>query len=270
MRKILFSILILCSFSSFAQELSTVIGNVGLDLNPNKPIVFPKNLNNVPEILISRKQYLISFNPDTRLLNWVAWRLTPGDLGHVGRTNQFELDNDLEKFLLKINKHAVSLDDYLNSCFDRGHQVPSADRDDSIENNLETFKLSNIIPQTGYLNRIIWEHLEAYSRDLVNKENKSLFLIAGPIYDLNYGKTGLNNDIIIPSKNFKIISSLDGTIKMSVIMPNILSDGTAPTDHEKLCNEKNLTNVSSDKNDWKKYLTNIEEINRLSHFTFSY
>lgn len=236
--------LLSCAFTSTSES----IGNVAVESNVNISRFAPQNLKNAPEVLISRDTYLISYNPETRLLNWAAWKIEPSDIGHVGRSNNFLPDPDLQTYLAKMNKQAVVKEDFKGSCFDRGHQVPSADRDTTPEINQLTFLMSNMIPQTAYLNRVIWEHLEEYTRQLVTVQNKKVYILAGPIFDEDFGKIGPQNDIPVPSKNFKIVISIDQNqdindplVKpeiISVVMPNILQTGKKPfEDKTELCNE---------------------------------
>ncbi len=261
------------------SDTQIVLGTVPLERNQNIAIL-PQNTNNVPEILISRDQYLLSFNKKNRLLNWVAWKIEAADLGHVGRSNNFTADQDLENFLTKSSEHAVTPEDYQGSCFDRGHQCPSADRDDSVENNQMTFLMSNMIPQTAYLNRAIWEHLESYTRDLVLNQGKKVYIVAGPIFDQDFGKIGINKDIPIPSKDFKVVIVLDKNQTISdinsktqiiaVVMPNLLKSGKKPLeDKVELCSNKSLSansiNVSSS-TDWEQYKTTLDEVEKISGF----
>lgn len=264
----------LLSISNSYSAPLTVLGNIPIDRNQNI-ITLPQNAHNVSEVLISRDQYLLSFNKNKRLLNWVAWKIEASDLGHVGRTNDFEADPDLENYLNKTSEHPINPLDYQGSCFDRGHQCPSADRDDSIENNRITFLMSNMIPQTPYLNRIIWEHLESYTRGLVQNHGKKVYVVAGPIFDQDFGMIGTNKDIPIPSKDFKVIVVLDKnqtisdinnkTQVIAVIMPNILQSGKRPLDDKaELCSTKPLSPGSA--NDWEQYKTTIDEVEKQSGF----
>jgi len=250
---------------------------IGLPTSQNTNLAFRLPETEKSEILLSREQYLLSYNKETRTPNYVAWKLESTNIGSSGRSNNFSLDPDLDAYLNESNRHAVDANDYKGSCFDRGHQVPSADRTDSVSNNETTFLMSNMLPQTAYLNRVIWEHLEQYSRDLVQKQGKKLFIIAGPIYDKSMGAIGPERDIQIPSKNFKIIyilnanqepSSIDvKTPSIAVIMPNILQNGSTDlSDKKELC--KPVTGESSDRRDWEKYKTTLSEVERLSGLKF--
>ena len=204
--KSLVMFLALVTYSVFTlAKVETIIGSVELKNNQNLILQLP--ITDLPEIIISRPQYIISYNKVRRSPNWVSWQLEANQIGGSGRTNLFETDSELESFLKTSHsdKLSVSSTEYVGSCFDRGHQAPSADRSDSTEDNQATFLMSNMIPQTPFLNRVIWEHLEQHTRQIVQTQNKKAYIIAGPIYDEDLGSIGPKSDIKVPSKNFKII-----------------------------------------------------------------
>lgn len=278
--RIFFSLFFLLSFSNLAcAKIEVVLGNAPLDGNPNIALGTP--VNNKSEIIISRDQYVISYNKEKRSPNWIAWKLENFQIGSSGRTNNFAQDADLEEYLKTSskNQHAVNPTEYKGSCFDRGHQIPSADRTDSTENNQMTFAMTNMVPQTPYLNRGMWKNLEQYTRDLVQKEGKRAYVIAGPIYDKNFGAIGPNKDIPVPSKEFKVIIVLDAnqspsdinknTQIISVIMPNIQADGTSiNTESNGPCKPILAKDeVAPTPNDWQKYKTSLAEIEKLSGLT---
>ncbi|WP_413580994.1 DNA/RNA non-specific endonuclease [Bdellovibrio sp. HCB288] len=254
-----------------------IIGNMPLDKNPNITQQLPHT--NASEIIISRKQYVISYNKTTRSPNWAAWELDPKKIGSADRSNSFIQDAELEEFLDKQGSQfrAVTSTEYKGTCFDRGHQVPSADRTNSARDNEATFTMSNMLPQTPFLNRVMWEDLERYTRDLVSVKNKKAYVIAGPIYDQNFGAIGPNNDIPVPSKNFKIIFLLESnqtakditkdTPALAVILPNTLADGSAvPTREDVDC--ETLADHSSGKADWNSYRTTVDEVEKLTGIRF--
>ena len=270
------SLLLPLVYSDLVQaKIEIVLGTVPLFKNPNLGIEIP----NIPEneIIISRDQYVISYNKTRRSPNWAAWKLESDQIGSSGRSNLFLQDSDLENYLAKSpsNLHAVEPTEFKGSCFDRGHQVPSADRTDSVENNQATFIMSNMLPQTAFLNRVIWEHLEQYTRDIIQGQGKKAYIIAGPIYDLDFGLIGPKKDIPVPSKNFKVIFILDAnqtpadinasTQTITVIMPNVLHDGTkVETSENQPC--KTFLPGVVDRNDWEKYKTTLSEVERLAGF----
>ena len=267
---ILISFLLLHSSITLAK-IETVLGEIRLDGNPNLPGIAPSS--SLDEIVLSRAQYVISYDKTKRVPLWAAWKVEAQSLGNSGRSNNFAQDLELENYLSQTsNYRAVDPSEYKDSCFDRGHQVPSADRTDKKENNEKTFLMSNMVPQTPYLNRIIWEHLESKTREIV-KTGKKVFIVAGPVYDQNFGYIGPKKDIAVPSKNFKIIFILNPndrpedinrkTPHLSVLMPNVLSSGERPLDNIKdLC--RGDTGSTNDRDDWQKYQTSIEDIEKIS------
>ena len=276
--RVLTVVVLLHSTNSFGH-IDATIGGVNLDSNPNLAFDVPDTQNS--EVIISRDQYVISYNKEHRSPNWVAWKLEADQIGSSGRSNGFALDQELEDYLLKnTGYHAVGPNDYRNSCFDRGHQCPSGDRTDSPGNNLTTFMMSNMIPQTPYLNQVIWEHLEQYTRDMVQKNGKKAFVIAGPIYDINLGQIGPNSDIPVPSKDFKIVFFIDANQTVSkikdetpsivVIMPNILKNGHNPVASTPNCeggiDSADVANV----NDWQVYKTTVSDVEAKSGLKFHF
>jgi endonuclease G len=275
----LFSVFLQClAFQNIAfAKIETVLGS-SLDKNSGLVLQLPETT--APEIILSRPQYVLSYNKDRRAPNWVSWKLETKNLGEIDRSNNFALDTELQSYLEKSegNKPAVDITDYKGSCYDRGHQIPSADRTSTLADNEATFLMSNMIPQTAYMNRVVWEHLEAYSRGLL-RQGKKLYIIAGPVYDKNFGMIGPQKDIPVPSKNFKIIFVLDSnqnfgdinakTETIAVLMPNMLQDGSTPDKNpEGLCAQIDTRN--EDKTDWEKYKTSVDEIQKISGLTFSY
>ena len=205
-------VLFFLSLSSANAKIEAILGEVPLEQNENILPIPPLSSIDLNEVIISRKQYVVSYNRKNRSPNWAAWKIDLASLGRVKRTNVFLTDDILENYLASFSEHAVLPTDFYESCFDRGHQVPSADRNDSVENNQATFVMSNMLPQTAFLNRVIWEHLESYTRDLVVNKAKKVYVVAGPIYDENFGMIGPDKDIPVPSKNFKIIYILSNPL----------------------------------------------------------
>jgi len=90
--------------------------------------------------------------------------------------------------------------DYLNSGYDRGHLISDASFDNNKENLKAVYKLSNIVPQTPYLNRYVWKGIERYSRYVTN--------VLGYTYVMNiliYKDGKIGNGIGVPYIMFKLI-----------------------------------------------------------------
>ena len=256
-------------FPTSTASISKLIGDMPLDHNPNVGVGVP-SVSSAPEVLISRKQYVISWNHQHRQPNYVAWRLRGADMGNVQRQNNFAVDPELERHLNQRGTgRAVEPEEYQGSCFDRGHLIPSADRTLSVADNSQTFLMSNMMPQTANLNRVSWQHLEHYARTLVRGTNDTLYIVAGPIFGEDPGHIGPDNDIDVPSHNFKIIIKLSKSGKplvlASVLMPNVTSNGTDPiTDHEQACEDSHgfteSVSAESMESDWERFKTSLSEI----------
>lgn len=297
MNRLLILVLLLsvlaCNKSQSPAEIQKVSQNVqtpieqeveqdqtpSIHLNENIDLGIPVSTQNTNEILISRKQYVISWNQVTRNLNWASWKLQLKDFGKAKR-GRFAPDPDLQQYLQDKNiGEAVISADYTNSCFNRGHIVPSADRNSTNEDNNTTFYMSNMTPQTSFLNQLAWGHLENVERDLV-RAGKTLYIYSGPIYDKEMGAIGKQSDIKVPSKFFKIIVEFDATETVHtitkdtpmiiVIMPNLTSAGTWPDeDRETLCKDsERLPKQKADLNDWKKFQTTLEDVEQQTGLQF--
>lgn len=100
--------------------------------------------------LVTHNTFTLSYNKERGAANWVMWHLSKSDFPGKDRSDSFAPDT-----LLPADWR-IKPGDYLRSGYDRGHMCPSADRTDSDANNVETFLMSNIQPQTAKLNRQTW------------------------------------------------------------------------------------------------------------------
>jgi endonuclease G, mitochondrial len=198
--------------------------------------------------LLIKKQYVLSYNRDKGIPNWVSWELNKSWLGDAPRSNNFRPDDTIPK-----EWNRVLPNDYIRSGYDKGHMTPSADRSNNIEDNTATFLMTNIIPQAPDNNQGYWAELESYTRSLAN-EGKELYIISG-----GYGQQGTigNGKIAIPERVFKIIvvsqtgKGLNGineyTRVIAVDTPNY-----------------NGKKESS----WSRYLTTVDELEKKTGYDF--
>jgi len=225
--------------------LSTVAYSQG---NPNTVLGYPDSAG----FIIDRPQYVISYCGELNSARWASWYVDKNSYGSVKRfKGNFITDTTLPTYYTII-KHS----DYTHSGYDRGHLVKSEDRTKTKEDNRATFFLTNVIPQEPNLNRGIWLKLEDYCKNLAQKQNKQLFIVAGGLYSNNPQK--INNKIAIPDSCWKIILILDSgktindidtnTQIIAVMMPN---DSTS----------KNFEY-------WKCFLKTTRQIEKSTHFNF--
>ena len=138
--------------------------------------------------------------------SWVAYPLCAGNIGTGGRTDSFSLDP-----LLPRDKQQYIPSPYKagnGGSYDRGHQIPSADRLD-YRVNLETFFGINMTPQDPGLNSNAWAILEGKVRDWARKSD-TLYVVTGctvagsTTYVLDYD----SKHITVPTGYYKALLRL--------------------------------------------------------------
>lgn len=257
-----------------------VVGETDLTGNRNIAGGFPKIVSDAiastEDVYLSRQQFVVSFDSKAKVPAWTAWQVTNKDLGDVERSDKFQSDEILNAYLKVHEKNlGVTPDDYKDSCFDRGHQAPSADRTSLPKDNLATFYMSNMAPQTAFLNRKIWADLESHSRDLIRKEGRKLQVYAGTI--LRDGREGIgrNKEIQIPVAFYKVVVVYedDDSEKpmghIAVIMPNVTANGKDPVaNRAESCQEQKSGVSGSLSTRWEDYRVTLRDIERKAGVSF--
>lgn len=155
------------------------------------------------EVLLKRTGYTVSYNPQLRQPNYVAWTLTAQrTYGNNKREPQFYEDAQL------AYEQRTLLSDYYNSRMSRGHMCPAADNKWSTQAMQESFILSNVCPQTYTLNGEDWEHLESFCRRFVRHNKTAIHIICGPIFTSKPPQRRQRR-LYVPDKFFKAIVCLD-------------------------------------------------------------
>jgi len=209
----------------------------------------PRDADPADEYFLDQHSFVLSYSPEKRVANWVAWKLDRTHLGHVRRKDDFRAD-----LALPARFYRVKASDYLHSGYDRGHLCPSADRQDSAEDNAQTFLFTNIQPQLHELNAGPWEQLESYTRKRAQR-GALLYVVAGGVFS-NPSPT-IGNGVTVPAANFKIIVELkqgqgpsdvdESTEVVAVLMPNQRGVG---------------------EREWTEYSTSVDAIERASGYDF--
>ena len=82
---------------------------------------------------------------------------------------------------LVLPKPQVSPSCYSHSGYDRGHNVPAADRSCSGQMMAETFAMSNVSPQLPRFNRKEWKRIEDLVRSLARRFG-AIRVITSPVF----------------------------------------------------------------------------------------
>lgn len=151
------------------------------------------------EQIIHHTGYIVSYNKDLKLPNWVSYELTREETkGKEKRSNRFITD-PLVKGLIATNA------DYARSGYDKGHMAPAADMKWSPQAMEASFYFSNICPQHPQLNRRSWKKLEEKIRDWAIADS-AIIIICGPIIT-KQPKTIGKNKVAVPQQFFKVVLS---------------------------------------------------------------
>jgi endonuclease G len=178
--------------------------------------------------LIARPQYVLSYNAEKRIPNWVCWELKASDLGSAARA-PFEPDPDLPRGFARVTSRV-----YNGSGFDRGHMCAAKDRSSSPADIRATFFMTNVVPQSPHCNQRAWERLEDYCRRLARQEHV-LYIACGPAGAGGTGTNGRKEEIgegrlkvTVPHRVWKVVLVLPregaeprkNTRVIAVVMPN--------------------------------------------------
>lgn len=165
--------------------------------------------------LLCRKGYLLAHDSERKTPIWVAEHLINKRVTGVVKRTNFQPDPDLN-----IGKRA-ELIDYRGSGYDRGHMAPAGNMRWGQQAMLESFFLSNIVPQIGKdMNQGIWKELEEKIR-LWAISRGELYIYTGPIYAKKPPDVIGINKVAIPTHLYKIIYDPIAIEAIAFIMPNM-------------------------------------------------
>jgi len=115
-------------------------------------------------------------------------------------------------------KDGASPEDYAGTGYDKGHVAPDGDMSWDQQVEYESFLMTNMMPQTGGLNRGIWKYLETTIRGWVVQQGNSYTIYAGPIYSMD-AKT-IGKGVIVPDAFYKIVINDQTGAIMGWIFPH--------------------------------------------------
>lgn len=166
----------------------------------------PAPLSLVSEQLIEKTSYIVSYNQDTKIPNWVAWHLTADHTdGPVRRMSNFYEEKS-------IVSPRATLDDYRGSGWSRGHMCPAGDNKWSETAMYESFSLVNVCPQNASLNSGVWNSIEIDCRKWANRFG-DVYIVCGPVLLNREHETIGRNNVVVPEAFFKVILCLQGIPK---------------------------------------------------------
>lgn len=201
------------------------------------------------------RNYSLLYDSDLKMAYWVAYPLCSYYTTGTGkRTDDWGFDPEISSNL-QFNFGKKSGSNLAESSkYDRGHQLPSADRLHDNEVNETTFYSTNITPQINRMNQQIWQHLEDQVRKWTSGVD-TVFVVTGAMVDKdNVEYTTAKSDggsIAVPKYYFKALAR-----KLS-------STGVFYTIAFKI---DNTASVAGD--NYMEYAVSVDALERLTGFTF--
>lgn len=185
-------------------------------------ICMPRPLEGMSEQIVRKTSYIVSYNKDTKIPNWVAWQLTAEHTdGSLKRMNNFHEDEDCPQ-------PRATLQDYKGSGWSRGHMCPAGDNKWDSEAMYDSFSLVNVCPQNSKLNSGLWNSIEMDCRKWARKYG-DIYIVCGPVLMRDEHETIGENEVVVPEAFFKVVLCLTGSPKgLGVIVRN--TDGNKKHD----------------------------------------
>jgi endonuclease G, mitochondrial len=190
--------------------------------------------------LVIREIYALSSNDETKLADWVAYRVTSET---IGTSQSMSRDWQTDAFLDEtetLEAGSGRRDDYSGAFaandYNRGHQAPLAAFAGTVFWR-ETNIYSNITPQLGDLNQGAWMHLEGAVRDLAYSR-REVWVVTGPVYEREMPELGnAGEGHAVPSGYWKVIVSSAGDASV------FFFDQTTPRDADFCDNRTSLNDI---------------------------
>lgn len=216
-------LLSLCLFSSVAQ--ADVLGSIADHLlkavveravvsRPSdcRSLLFAGGARFSKATTLCRNGFVLGYDGEKRTSAWVAERLVAHELkGDVSR-NGIEFREDLD---IPVGQRSF-LGDYVRSGFDRGHLAPAGDFRSNPAGMVDSFTLSNIVPQAPENNRGIWASLEGSVREMAARRGE-LYVVTGPVYREPIERIGKT---AVPAALYKVLIDPASKTGTAFLVPN--------------------------------------------------
>lgn len=203
---------------------------------------------------LKNKGYLAGYDENRRNPAWVAYRVFEPKYPSGKRPEKFDPD---PRTRAKVHSSA-----YTNSGYDRGHMAPN--RAIAVchgpEAQLETFLMSNVVPQLHGLNAAFWESMEARVIERYSRRFGQVWVLSGPVYDAGRNHAKIGSGVTVPDAFFLIISTYENTSPKGA---PAIADGAMRTEAF-LVPHRDIPA----KDDPSKYLVSIREIERRTGLDF--
>lgn len=171
------------------------------------------------------RNYTMLYDTTKYIAYWVAYPLSSANVATGGRTDAWAYDPKIpEAYQINVTKRSYPDKNDPLGTFDRGHQLPSADRSALSIENVQTFYVSNQTPQVSNLNQGLWGSLENRVRTIAGTVD-TMYVVTGAYLGAGYKTTPDNSSpakqIPVPTNYYKVLlsykKSTSGTVTYKAI-----------------------------------------------------
>lgn len=198
-------------YGEFESPAVTAIENTEYVMHSMSQIYSASGFSTRAEDRTQMRNYSMLYDTRYMLAYWVAYPLHECYLGDSGRTDKWAYDPYISKeYQPNLSKS------YTDPNYDRGHQLPSADRTYSKAENYTTFYYSNMTAQHKYLNQRPWANLEKKIREGWMPECDTLYVVTGAMIVtaddqvVEYTKDRDGKNIALPKYHYKALAKKVG------------------------------------------------------------
>ncbi len=146
------------------------------------------------------RNYSFYYDKQNLVSHWVAYPLSAWNISTGSRTNEWGYDP-----LVPEEDQPLLASGYRGN-YDRGHQIPSADRLNYAA-NVATFYFTNMTPQLGTnFNQSIWADFESTVRSWANQSD-TLYVVTGCVVDgsTDYAYDNNGKAVTVPVGYYKVL-----------------------------------------------------------------
>lgn len=154
---------------------------------------------------IRTRNYSLCWSDADLVAKWVAYPLSSWTIGteDCGRTDDWDFDPLIPEEYQPVLYRGFPSGG--SAGYDRGHQIPSGDRQ-NYDSNRQTFYFTNMTPQLSGFNQNIWADLESKVRAIA-RSSDTLYVVTGCVVE---GSTRTANDnegkkVTVPAAYFKAL-----------------------------------------------------------------
>lgn len=141
------------------------------------------------------------------------WLLPENLNGGNPRIDAFKADPSV------LEPYRAKPTDYSNTGYDKGHMAPVEDMRKDSAAMLQSFYMSNMVPQNPQLNRVQWRMLEDHVRKLAASHANGIYVVTGPVF--KEPVTTIPDGVGIPTAVFKVVIDKEHNQGIGYLIPNV-------------------------------------------------